>query len=207
MTTPVPAPDHSPEAEAALADAQWEAALNGKPLPDTPASTLEMVAAARLAMAELDPVRSPTDDEVAAAWRQVIRQHEGARSSPTVLDRLRQLFASPPVLASALAMGLAVGFAVVTWHQPADDEWSEVGRKGAPPIVAVPDADATAPAIVTELRALGLEPKLKATPAGTLVQVSWPAVSTDAQRQWLARYQLQATREGTLTLLLVKSTP
>lgn len=207
MTTPGQTPDRPSDADNPLADAQFEAALTGSPLPDTPSSILEMAAAARMAMTELDTVRSPTNDEVAEAWRQVLQQHVAAHPGPSWRDRLRQLVGSPRVLAPALAMATVVGLSVVAWQYQAEGEWSEVGLKGAPATVTVPDADAPTPAIVAELQALGLQPRLTPAAEGTLVRVPWPAMATEAQRQWLARYRLPDPREGTLTLLLVKRQP
>lgn len=199
------APDQTPDSS--LADAQWEAALLGQPLEGTPDSTLALAAAARTAMTELDTVRSPTSDEVKLAWQQVLQRRAQQPPPPSWWQRLVATFGAPRVLAPVVAAGLVAGLTLTVWRMQGADDLTEAGLRGGAATIVAPDADAATPAIVAELRALGLNPSFRRMAAGTYVEVTWPASPTEAQQRWLAALKLSTPVAGPLRLLLVKTKP
>ena len=119
-TTPAPAEPGAPDNQA-LSDAQWEAALKDKPLPNTPPAMLQMAQATRQALEQAAAVEEPSAQDIDRAWQRVLNkaQAQGLTSpsaSPSLWQRLlaawrlpRMAATVPDVCSRAMRPGISCG--------------------------------------------------------------------------------------------------
>jgi hypothetical protein len=202
MTEPT---SHSP----VLSDAQWDAALRNQPLPDTPVDLLLIAQTVRDALQKETDAVTPTDADVDHAWQSVLKHAKAQGLLAPKLSwwqRLAAQVATPQRWAPALAFALVAGVILnLMLGGPTTD--MEIANIRGSTTMVVADADAAEPKLVAELRALALLPIVTPQANGALVEVTWPAMPTAAQSQWLAKHGLVAAPQGNLKVLLLKTAP
>ena len=190
-------------------DIQWDAAIRNKALPNTPNDMLIMAQSVRqILQDELDSV-TPTDSDVDRAWQKVLTQAKAGRviaPKSNWLQRISDWLPKPQILAPALALVLVAGVAINVLLDSSSTDMEITGIRGANTIF-VSDIEATEPQIVTELRALALNPNVIKQTNGLLVELVWPSKPNQAQLKWLAKNGLVTPTQGNLKILLLKRVP
>ena len=192
-----------------LSDAQWEAALQNQPLPDTPVDLQLMAQTVRDALQKETEAVTPTDADVDHAWQNVLK-HAKAQGllapKSSWWQRLAAEVFAPQRWAPALALALVAGVVLnLLLGDPGTD--MEIANVRGSTTIVVADADAAEPKLVAELRTLALKPVVTPQANGALVEVPWPSTPTVEQSQWLTKHGLVAPPQGILKVLLIKAAP
>lgn len=147
--------------------------------------------------------QAPDEGVYARVWARLEAAHADKAKVPTPAADpwWRRWFGGQP-LGFALASLVLVTGAAVLWQGvfAPDEELS--GNKGLAQRIAVHDLQATPPALVAELKALGLSPRLERRDGELAVSVQLPEKIPESVKQWAARWGVKAVPGQVMRVVL-----
>lgn len=181
-------------------DDEWISALNAPEQAQGPKA--ELARALIAAMRESGESLAPSDAACREQWQRIAAEMAERNGTKPRNPWWRALF-SPPALAWGAATALLL-LGLATWLRfPSEPEFDIVAMRGNAQRIEIDDFAAPEPALVAELRRLGVDVALERGADGLRLSAQIPTPPPAGLDGWLQRWKVRVSAGSALFLVLV----